>query len=288
MRALLLPLLLALPAFGGGPAAPVPAPTPVVAARRVVSQTVGTDDLLLAIAAPGQIAALSALARDARYSPLAAEAGQLPCLRNGEAEDILRFRPDLVLVASYTQAETVVLLRRARVPVLQVDRFDTLEALYANARRIGRALGREARAESLIQAWQARVRALDARLKGCRPVRVLAVGFYPFTAGLGTTFQDLCEHAGAVNVAAEAGLKGHAPTPNEQVLTWKVDLLVAPGEPGLDVQARLRDLAPYKFMAAFRAGRVVVLPGALMAATSQARLDAYEALARALHPEAFR
>jgi iron complex transport system substrate-binding protein len=91
-----------------------------------------------------------------------------------------------------------------------------------------------------------------------------------------------------VNVAAEAGLKGHAPTPNEQVLTWKVDLLVAPGEPGLDVQARLRDLAPYKFMAAFRQGRVVVLPGALMAATSQARLDAYEALARALHPEAFR
>jgi iron complex transport system substrate-binding protein len=56
----------------------------------------------------------------------------------------------------------------------------------------------------------------------------------------------------------------------------------------MDMQARLRDLPPYKFMAAFRQGRVVVLPGALMAATSQARIDAYEQLARALHPEAFR
>jgi len=37
-----------------------------------------------------------------------------------------------------------------------------------------------------------------------------------------------------------------------------------------------------------RRGRVVELPGALLSATSQARIEAYEALARALHPEAFR
>jgi len=114
------------------------------------------------------------------------------------------------------------------------------------------------------------------------------VGFYPFTAGSGTTFQDICDHAGALNVAAEQGLKGHAPTPNEKLLGWPVDVLVAPSEPGMDLQARLRDLAPYKFMPAFRQGHVVALPGALMASTSQARLDAYEWLARALHPEAFK
>jgi iron complex transport system substrate-binding protein len=114
------------------------------------------------------------------------------------------------------------------------------------------------------------------------------VGFYPFTAGSGTTFQDLCEHAGALNVAAEAGLQGHAPTPSEKILAWKVDVLVAPAEPGLDMQARLKELAPYKYMTALRQGHVVELPGALMAATSQARLDAYEQLARALHPERFR
>ena len=277
MIRILLALLLAFPALSG---AGRPA--------RVVSQTVGTDDLLVALAAPGQIAALSNLAQDARYSPGAKANGRFPCLRTGGAEDILRFRPDLVLVASYTQPETVVLLRRAKVELLLVDHFDTLEELFANARRIGQALGRQAQAEQLIREWRARVSALDQRLRGCKPVRVLAVGFYPYTAGSGTTFQDLCEHAGAVNVAAEAGLKGHVATPAEKVLSWNVEVLVAPGEEGMDLRARLGDMAPYKFMNAFRQGRLVQMPSALMAATSQARLDAYECLARALHPEAFR
>jgi iron complex transport system substrate-binding protein len=277
MRKVLLVILLALPALLG-------AGSP----RRVVSQTVGTDDLLMALAGPGQIAALSNLARDPRYSPNAAEAGRHPGLRTGETEDILRFRPDLVLAASFTAAETVALLRRAGIQVMVLDHFDTLEDLYANARRIGKALGRPARAEELIQAWQGRVAALAARLRGRTPVRVVAVGFYPYTAGSGTTFQDLCDHAGAVNVAAEMGLKGHAPTPGEQMLGWKVDALVAPAEPGADLRAQLASLPPYKFMAAFRQGRVVALAAPLLASTSQARLDAYEALARALHPEAFR
>jgi len=270
-------LLLALPTLlgAGGP-------------RRVVSQTVGTDDLLMAIAEPGQIAALSHIARDARFSPTAKEAAKYPCLRNGQAEDVLRFRPDLVLAAAYTQPETLLLLRRAKVPLLIMERFETLEDLYANARTLGKALGRQARAEELIRGWQARVAALALRLRGRKPVRVLAVGFYPFTAGRDTTFQDLCEHAGALNVAAEAGLVGHAPTPGEKALSWKVDQLVAPGEDGLDMAARLRDLAPYKFMPALRQGHLVVMPGSLMASTGQTRLDAYEWLARALHPEAFK
>ena len=173
-----------------------------------------------------------------------------------------------MLAASYTQAETVALLRRAGVKTLVLEHFETIEDLFGNTRTIAAALGRPERAEELIAQWRKRIQDLDARLRGCRPVRVLAVGFYPFTAGAGTTFQDICEHAGAVNVAAEAGLKGHAPTPSEQVLTWKVDVLVAPWEEGMDLNARLRDLPPYKFMDAFRRGRVLGMPGALMATTS--------------------
>lgn len=256
--------------------------------RRVVSQTVGTDDLLMALAEPGQIAALSHLARDARYSPGAREATRHATLRDGSAEDILRLRPDLVLVAAWTQADTLAVLRRAKVPLLVLERFERLEDLYTNTRAIARALGRETRGEELIRGWQARVEALELRLKGVKPVRVIAAGLFPFTAGKGTTFQDICDHAGAFNVAAEAGLEGHAPTPNEKMLTWKVDWIVGPAEPGLDLRARLMELAPYKYMPALRQGRLVGMPGTLMSATSHARLDGYEWLARALHPERFK
>lgn len=253
---------------------------------RVVSQTVGTDELLVALAAPGQIAALSHLARDPAFTPDVRVNAPYPCLRNGTAEDILRFRPDLVLAAAYTAPETLTLLRRAKVRLVVLERFETLEDLYDSCRRVGEALGRQARAEELVGQWKARVADLDRRLAKVKPTRVLSVGLYPFTAGAGTTFQDLCDHAGAVNVATEQGLRGHQPTPNEKVLTWKVDVLVT--DEGTHMRERLKAVPPYKFMEALKQGHLVELPGPLLSATGQARLDAYERLARALHPEAFR
>jgi iron complex transport system substrate-binding protein len=262
---------------------------PLLAARpqRVVSQAVGTDELLLALADPGQIAALSHISHDGRFSPVAAEARHFPALKDSDAESVLRFRPDLVLAASFTRPETLALLRRTGVRLLVLDRFDTLEDVYDSLRRLGRELGQEARAESLIAQCQGRTGALAARLKGARPVRVLSAGLYPFTSGAGTTFQDLCDHAGALNVAAEAGLKGHAPTPSEKLLVWNVEVLVASGEDD-GIRARLGELPHYRTLPAYKAGRVVVIPGPLMSSISHHRIAAYEALARALHPERFR
>jgi len=256
--------------------------------QRVVSQTVGTDELLLVLADPGQIAALSHLARDTAFSPVAREAQAYPSLRDSDAESILRFRPDLVLVSSYSRAETKVLLRRASVPLLDFERFESLEDLYTNARRLGVALGHAERAENLIRDCRQRVERLRKRLEGARSVRVLAASVYPFTAGKDTTFQDLCEHAGALNVAAEAGLVGHQSTPTERVLAWRAEVLVASSEDGEDQGPRLREMPPYKHLFANGSVRLVLIPSRLLSATGQARLEAYEALARALHPERFR
>jgi iron complex transport system substrate-binding protein len=253
---------------------------------RVVSQTVGTDELLLAIAEPSQIAALSHLARDAKFSPVAKEAENFPFLRDSDAESILRYKPDLVLVSSYTRAETRVLLERAGVKVLGIDRFESLENLYANARKLGEVLGRDDQARKLIQQWKLRVEQLRKRLTGVKPVRVLAASVYPFTAGRDTTFQDLCEHAGAINVAA--GLVGHKPTPSEKLLLWDPEVLVVSSEDGEDQAKRLREISPYKHLSAIAKGRMVLIPSRLYSATAQGRIDAYEMLARALHPERFR
>jgi iron complex transport system substrate-binding protein len=276
MRRLLCLLLLALPLLAGHP-------------QRVVSQTVGTDELLLALADPGQIAALSHISHEGQFSPVAAEAQRFPALRDSDAESVLRFRPDLVLAASYTRPETLALLRRAGVRLVVLDHFDSLEEVYSSLRLLGRELGQEARAEALIAQCQGRVKALAARLKGVRPIRVLTAGAYPFTSGSGTTFQDFCDHAGALNVAAEAGLQGHAPTPSEKLLTWNAEVLVVASDrpDGADIRAQLAAMPQYRVLPAFRAGRFVVLPGALMSSVSHHRIDAYERLARALHPERF-
>ena len=252
----------------------------------MVSQSVGTDELLLALADPGQIAALSHISHEAEFSPVAEGAKRFPAITDSDAESVLRFRPDLVLAASFSRPETLALLKRAGVRLVVLDRFDTLEDVYASLRILGRELGQEGRAEGIIAQCRARAEALAARLKGVKPVRVLSAGLYPFTAGIGTTFQDLCDHAGALNVAAEAGLKGHAPTPSEKLLVWNVEVLVAAGD--VNIRTRLGELPFYRVLPAFKAGRVVVIPDPMMSSVSHHRIATYEALAQALHPERFR
>lgn len=275
MRALLAFLCFGVLAFAGAP-------------KRIVSQTVGTDEMLMALADPGQIAALSVPSRNPDYCTDAAKAATFPQLAASDAEAILRFHPDLVLMASFSRAETIAQVRRAGIPVLVIDRFDTLEDTYADLRLIGKAAGHEDRAEALVAQLKARVDALAARLKGVTPARLMAPSAYGYIAGRHTTFDDLCARAGALNVAAEAGLEGHAPIPSEKVLVWKVDRLVLEGSDRAAALARVRQIAPFKFTEAAREGRCVLLPEALLSTVSQHRVDAYEALAKALHPERFK
>ncbi|MBP1625568.1 MAG: periplasmic binding protein [Holophagaceae bacterium] len=255
---------------------------------RVVSHTVGTDDLLLAVADPGQIAALSHLSRDPKFSVHAKENQRFPVIRDSEAESILRYKPDLVLVTNYSRPEVVELLKRSGIKLMLFDRFESLEDAYANLRRLGQTMGHPERAEAIIQQTRTRVAELERRLAGVKPRRVMSAAVYPFVAGADTTFHDICLHAGAINVAAEAGLRGHQPIPTEQVLRWNPEVLVGPKDEEKDLASILRQTPPYKYLPALKYGNLILIPGALLASTTHTRVDAYEWMARALHPERFR
>jgi len=284
----LFPVLLLLGAAVAGLCAEPPA-SPIGASVRVVSQTVGTDELLLALAAPEQVAALSHLARDPAFSAVPGEARSYPQLTvGGDAESILRYAPTLVLFANYSRAELVVQIRRAGVRVLIFDRYDTLDDTYANLRLLARELGAEAKAERLIGDCQARMTALAARLRRVKSVRVIAPSPYGMIPGRNSTFQDLCDHAAAENLAATLGhLEGHAVPPSEQMLTWPVDYVVVAGADLESALAPYRTLPPYEYMPAVREGRAVLLRPCLLSCVSHYRIDGYEMLARTLHPEAF-
>jgi iron complex transport system substrate-binding protein len=271
---------------------------------RVVSQTVGNDELLLAIAAPSQIAALSHLAAEPDFSAVAAQAAAFPKLdKNATAEGLLAFSPTLVLFSDYSRAELVAQIRRAGVRILVIKNYHTLADAYGNLRLIAAELGPEAvgRAERLIAGCETRVAALRAKMAGAKPVRVIAPSTYGMIPGRDSTFQDLCDHAAAENLAATlGGLRGHAPPPSEKMLSWPVDKVVlvsgalrngARPPAGEDpVQAALAPflkLPPYQFMPAVRERRAALLEPWQISCVSHHRVTAYERLARELHPGRF-
>jgi iron complex transport system substrate-binding protein len=257
---------------------------------RVVSQTVGSDELLLAVADPSQIAALSHLAGDPSYSAIVDEAKPYPRVVLGaDAEGILKYSPTLVLFANYSRSELVEQVRRAHVQVIVFDHYATLADVYANLRLLAHAIGTDARAEKLIADCEKRVATLQLKLRGVKPVRVIAPSIYAMIPGDNTTFQDLCDHAGAENLAATLGhLHGHAPPPSEQMLTWPVDRIVVAGKNLESALAPFKSLPPYALMPVVRENRAVLIEPYQISCVSQHRIDGYERLARDLHPEIFK
>ena len=256
--------------------------------QRVVSQTVGTDELLIDLCEPHRIAALSFLSKNPSYSDVVIAAQRFPQIQDGSAEQILKYKPDLVLFSNYSRPELVEQIKRAGIPILVFDRFNTLEDVYRNIRILGTALGRTEAAESLIRQCEDRVTALRSRLQGVVPRRVLAPSSYHYLAGSQTTFQDLCDHAGAINVAGEAGLRGHSPTPTETLMRWKVDYLVISDIEVPEKLATLRKHPSFGALSATQAGRVILLPEVLLSSVSHRRIRGYEMMAQQLHPESFR
>ncbi len=263
---------------------------------RVVSQTVGTDELLLALATPEQVGALSHLAREATFSAVAKSAEAFPHLSaTSDAESVLKYSPTLVLCADYSRKELVDQVRRAGIRVIVFDRYATLADAYANLRTLGEAMGPDAaqKAEKLIAACEARVAALREKLRDVKPVRVIAPSVYGVIPGAATTFEDLCVHAGAENLATTLGqLTGHAPPPNEQMLLWPIDrVVIGASDAGDALESelnRLRGLPPYAHMKVIQEKRAVVIAPHLLSSVTHHRVDGYEQLARALHPEVFK
>jgi len=145
------------------------------ASRRVVSQTVGTDELLLALADPPDRCTQPPRPRPSLQLDRE-RAAAYPKLKSSDAESVIFFRPDLVLAASYTEAPRWPCYV-AGVALIVVDRFESFEDVYANIRGIGAALA----IPTAPKRWSAAPNSASPTWPEAprrEPVRVLAVSTY--------------------------------------------------------------------------------------------------------------
>ncbi|HEX7777046.1 MAG TPA: ABC transporter substrate-binding protein, partial [Parvibaculum sp.] len=134
---------------------------------RIVSMNLCTDILALELAAPGTVKSVFRVSADPHDSPVSDLARGIP-LNDASAEEILSFKPDLVLAHRYSSPFTLDILRRAHVPVLQVGDAATFDDIRANVRRVSAALGRGAEGEDWLAAFD-RSLTETARPAGAHP-----------------------------------------------------------------------------------------------------------------------
>src|SRR5688500_8638369 len=112
---------------------------------RIVSLNLCADELVLRLAAPGTVKSVTWLARDPGLSNVAALAEAIPVNR-GLAEDVVPLAPDLVIAGAYTTRTAVSLLRRLKIPVLELDVPRTVEEALAQITTVAAAVGKIGRA----------------------------------------------------------------------------------------------------------------------------------------------
>jgi iron complex transport system substrate-binding protein len=243
--------------------------------QRIVSMTLSTDEILLAICQPERIKGFSKFALDSKYSNIVTEARAAGSPTVENAEQILQLQPDLIFVASYSRAETVQQLQSAGAIVFRFANFVTIADIEQNIRTIGYATGTDERAEALVIQMERELDAIRARVPNIssdkRPPRVLSYGADGYTAGKNTLFDDIVRTAGAINVAAEQGLEGFPRISAEQVAAWQPDFIVAGANADKfeDTRRRLLSNPAVATTDAARAGRIIIIDNRYFLAVSQ-------------------
>jgi iron complex transport system substrate-binding protein len=273
---------------GGAGAAAEPQAAAAERARpgpeRILPANAAWVDYLSLLVGPERVVALPSEAFG--YSRLSDSEGEWRALAPFpafDAERVLALAPDLVLVHSWQNPETVAALEAAGVAVLSRSVPRTWDEVLSTLAVLGEALGEPARADALAAALQVRRAELRARARpfeGLAALTYTNLGAGGWTSGSGTTGNVLLELAGLRNAAGS--FAGDVPADAERLLALAPDLIVV-GRPDASEQTPpsaqfLRSEPALAWLAAVREDRIVTLAPALFTSLSPELLTGAERL----------
>ncbi|MDZ4138455.1 MAG: ABC transporter substrate-binding protein, partial [Erythrobacter sp.] len=117
----------------------------------IVSLNPCIDAILVDVAAPGQVLALSHYSRDSGSSSISKDVAAHYGVTGGTAEEVIALAPDLVLVSSFLPQPTRQAFERAGLRVEAFGSPTTVAASIAQVREVAQVVGRKARGERLVR-----------------------------------------------------------------------------------------------------------------------------------------
>ena len=252
---------------------------------RIASQGWSIDEYLYAIVPPERIVAVSDSAFIKGVSNVLDEVARFKPALAADPERVLRANPDLIIVTSSSRVDFTSLVRSSGIPVYRmfID-FTTFAQIEEYIRLVGYLTGEDDRAKEVALRFHSEVeRAVRLRRAGARRPRVLGLGG-KYTYGSQTLFDDGLRLVGAVNPAAEAGMRGYDMLNGEQLARWNPEWIVAGSGAGDEEETRRRILADpgVALTEAGRRGHVLVLENKVFLPMSPYSTGRLTALAEAL------
>ncbi len=256
----------------------LPAPLAAAKPERIVSLGLCTDQLLLLLAERAQIASLSVWAVDRNMSYLADQVGDIP-LNRASIEEILGFRPDLVLASDFVAWDTVRMLRQLGVDVRQLPVVTSVAQIYAQLDEVGSWVGNPQRAQALVAGMRARLAQIQETHAGRPRKSVIVYSPNGYTIGADTLENDLFELAGYRNLAAAMGISGFQPISLERLIAADPDVLQIDRNLSPEVSLATAALAHPALDRLLREREFLDIPTRLRICAGPMVLDAIEAMA---------
>jgi len=264
--------------------------------RRILSLNVATDEILMGLVPPERIAALSYLADEPGISNITAEAKQVPIKIHAHAESVIALQPDLVLVPDWLPAELPRTLRDCGLTVYVFKGAWSIGDVRRNIREIAHVLGERARGEEIVAWMDAELDAVTVKLKTITEserITVARVSTMGGSGGAGTSFDDICIHAGVRNAGALAGLDQTSALTREQLVQINPDVFLLPTWDYTDktdfakLREEIQNDPSLQTIKAVRNRRLVQVSDRDLFCTSQYIVKGVRSVAAAAYPQLF-
>lgn len=190
--------------------------------QRIVSLNLCSDQYLLELADPDQIAGVSRNATNRDMSAAAAKVGKAHIL-SASAEEILVIEPDLILGMPAGQGSVLTALSGRNYRTVDLKNADSYSDIVEQIRVVAAAVGHPARGEALIARMNRELAALP------RPGRGGVAAYYQrrgFLTGTGTLVDDMMARVGLTNLAGKLGKPVLSTMSLEEMMVAQPDYLV--------------------------------------------------------------
>lgn len=251
-------------------------------AERIVALDPGSAQLLAALGVGERLVGIPA----ATKRPDGSKARKIvSSTGNIDVDGAVELDPDLVVATQTADQLDVARIERLADAAVYVQPAASLRNVEQAAVDLGFLVGEAARARQLVARIQHHVAAIQERLASVQPVSVFVdTGFF-ITVSDRSLLGDLVKRAKGASVAGAS--PGPGPYPLAQLRRADPDVFLATSDSDTTL-ASLRANPATARLEAVRRKRFVVVPAALVNRAGPRVAEGLEAIARALHPDAFR
>ena len=253
----------------------------ILSPARIVSINLCTDELLLRLVPPERVAALTKHSENPEISTVA-DAGRGIKRIQGDVEDVLACKADLLIGGKFSNKQTLHFFQYSEIPVVVIGVPKSFEDIYADIRKLAKAVGEPKKGNQLVQSMQTELARIQPKTAGRKKAVFFQSGNLVPGAG---TFEDAIMHAaGLENVAAQLGIRDYGSLSLEKLIETKPDVLIFSSDQKKGRTVRGEVLSHPVIKKALPDVKTVTIPSAFLNCGSPASVEAVSILVKETNP----